>query len=65
MKERKNKFLVLWFWNQLRTYEPAIITFLHHLHNVSLSQLQLVRILGFVVVNSFVSNKESTEKKTL
>lgn len=41
------------------TYKPAIITFLHHLYNVSFSELQLVWILWFVVVNSFISKIEN------
>lgn len=41
--------------NKWLTYKPAVITFLHHLHNVSFSELQLIWILWFVVVDSFVS----------
>lgn len=44
------------------TYKPAIITFLHHLHYVSLSELQLICILWFVVVNGFVSKIERDEQ---
>lgn len=40
------------------TYKPAIITLLHHLYNVSFSELQLVSVLWFVVVNRFVSKTE-------
>lgn len=45
------------------TYKPAIITFLHNLYNVSFSELQLIWILGFVVVNGFVSRIENTNNR--
>lgn len=49
--------------NNFLTYKPAIITFLYHLNSVSFSELQLVWILGFVVVNSFVSKIENAKRE--
>ena len=38
-----------------RADEPAVVAFLHHVHDVSLTQLNLVVILGLVVVKRTVT----------
>lgn len=44
------------------TNKPAVVTFLHHIDDVALSQLQLVLVARHIVVQDLVSASQHTDR---